>query len=155
MEWSERMNAAISYIEDNLDGEVLTTEAAKRAACSSFHFQRLFFAVLGVTPAEYTRRRRLTLAATELSSGKSKVIDIAMKYGYDSPEAFTRAFRSLHGVTPTAAREPGVTLTAYPRIFFNIKLTGGTDMDYRITEKPAFEVVVKSEKNPERSTRVI
>jgi AraC family transcriptional regulator len=90
MEWPERMNAAIDYIEDNLAGEIDFNEAAKRACCSPFHFQRIFFAVNGVTPAEYARRRRLTLAARELSSGNTKVIDIAMKYGYDSPDAFTR-----------------------------------------------------------------
>jgi AraC family transcriptional regulator len=146
MDWSERMNTAIDYIEENLVGELDINKAAEKAACSTFHFQRMFFAIIGVTPAEYVRRRRLTLAATELSSGREKVIDIAMKYGYDSPDAFTRAFRNVHGVTPTAAREPGVTLTAYPRISFHIELKGGTDMDYKIIEKPAFDVIVKSEK---------
>jgi AraC family transcriptional regulator len=94
---------------------------------------------------EYTRRRRLTLAAMELSSYNTKVIDVATKYGYDSPNAFTRAFRNLHGVTPQAARKPGVTLTAFPRISFHIALIGGNDVDYRIIEKPAFDVMAKSE----------
>ncbi len=142
MEWSDRMNAAVDYIEENLAGEIDFDEAANRALCSTYHFQRMFFAVNGVTPSEYARRRRLTLAARELSSGNTKVIDIAMKYGYDSPNAFTRAFRNMHGVTPQAAREPGVTLTAYPRISFHIELKGGTDMDYKIIEKPAFPVAL-------------
>ena len=142
MEWPERMNAAIDYIEENLAGEIDFNEAAKRACCSTFHFHRVFFAINSLTPAEYTRRRRLTQAARELTSGNTKVIDIAMKYGYDSPDAFTRAFRNLHGVTPTAAREPGVTLTAFPRISFHIELKGGNDMDYRIIEKPAFPIAV-------------
>jgi AraC family transcriptional regulator len=116
------MNTAIDYIEANLAGEIDFNEAARKACCSTFHFQRVFFAINDITPAEYTRRRRLTLAATDLASGNHKIIDIAMKYGYDSPNAFTRAFRNLHGVTPTAAREPGVTLTAYPRISFHIQL---------------------------------
>ena len=146
MEWPERMNAAIDYIEDNLAGEIDFNEAAKIACCSTFHFLRIFFAVNGVTPAEYARRRRLTLAATELSSGNTRVIDIAMKYGYDSPDAFTRAFRNVHGVTPLAAREPGVKLVAFPRISFHIILKGGNDMDYRIIEKPAFDVVGKARK---------
>lgn len=107
MEWSERMNAAIAYIEDNLAGEIDFNEAAKRACCSLFHFQRMFFAIIGVTPAEYARRRRLTLAARELTTNGDKVIDIALKYGYDSPDSFTRAFRNAHGLTPLAAREPG------------------------------------------------
>ncbi len=142
MEWSERMNTAIDYIEENLAGEIDFAEAAKRAFCSTFHFQRMFFALNGVTPAEYARRRRLTLAATEISSNSGKIIDIAMKYGYNSPDAFTRAFRKLHGITPQAAREPGVTLTAFPRISFNIVSNGGKDMDYKIIEKPAFKVGV-------------
>ena len=146
MEWPERMNAAIEYIEDNLAGEIDLNEAAKIACCSTFHFQRIFFAVNGVTPAEYARRRRLTLAATELSSGNTRVIDIALKYGYDSPDAFTRAFRNVHGVTPLAAREPGVKLVAFPRVSFHIVLKGGNDMDYRIIEKPAFDVVGKARK---------
>jgi len=146
MEWSERMNAAIDYIEENLAAEIDFNEAAKRACCSTFHFQRIFFVVTGVTLAEYVRRRRLTQAARELTSGKIKVIDIAMKYGYDSPDAFTRAFRNLHGVTPQAARQPGVTLTAFPRVSFHIALKGGNDMDYRVIEKPAFDVIGKARK---------
>ena len=104
MEWSERMNAAIDYIEENLAGEIDFNVAAEKAACSTFHFHRIFFALNGLTPAEYARRRRLTLAATELTSGNTRVIDIALKYGYESPDAFTRAFRNMHGVTPLVAR---------------------------------------------------
>ena len=146
MEWSERMNAAIGYIEDNLAGEIDFSEAAKKACCSLFHFQRMFFAIIGVTPAEYARRRRLTLAARELTSTNAKVIDISLKYGYDSPDSFTRAFRNVHGVTPQAARGPGVQLTAYPRISFNIELKGGNDVDYQIVEKPAFNIIGRSRK---------
>jgi AraC family transcriptional regulator len=146
MEWSERMNAAIGYIEDNLAGEIDFSEAAKKACCSTFHFLRMFLVINGVTPVEYARRRRLTLAARELSSGNARVIDIAMKYGYDSPDSFTRAFRNMHGVTPQAAREPGVKLVAFPRISFHIMLKGGSDMDYRIIEKPAFDIIGKSRK---------
>jgi len=143
MEWSERMNAAIDYIEENLTGEIDFSIAAEKAACSLFHFQRIFFAVNGMTPAEYARRRRLTRAARELTSSNTKVIDIALKYGYESPDAFTRAFRNVHGVTPQAAREPGVQLMAFPRISFHIILQGGNDMDYRIIEKPAFDIIGK------------
>jgi AraC family transcriptional regulator len=144
MEWSERMNAAIDYIEENLAGEIDFSEAAKRACCSTFHFQRVFFAVNGITPVEYARRRRLTLAARELTSSNSRVIDIAVKYGYDSPDAFTRAFRNVHGVTPQAARKPGVILTSCPRISFHIELKGGNDMDYRIVEKPGLVVAAQT-----------
>ena len=146
MEWSERMNAAIDYIEKNLAGDIDIDEAAKIACCSTYHLQRVFFAVNGLTLSEYIRRRRLTLAARELLSSNTRVIDIALKYGYNSPDSFTRAFRNLQNVTPQAAREPGVQLVAFPRIYFHISLTGGNDMDYRIIEKPAFKVVAKSRK---------
>jgi len=146
MDWSQRMNAAITYIEDNLEREVDFSEAARLACCSLFHFQRMFFAVFEVTPSEYTRLRRLTLAATELLTKNGKVIDIALKYGYDSPEAFTRAFRNVHGINPMAARSSGAKLTAFPRISFYIEITGGKVMDYQIIEKPAFTLVGRSMK---------
>ena len=146
MEWSKRMNAAIDYIEDNLAGEIDFNEAANRACCSLFHFQRIFFAIIGMTPAEYTRRRRLTLAARELTLNNVKVIDIALKYGYDSPVSFARAFRNVHGINPQAARESGAKLAAFPRVSFHIELKGGNDMDYRIIEKPAFNVLGRSRK---------
>jgi AraC family transcriptional regulator len=146
MDWTARMNAAIDYIEDNLEANVDFSQAAAKAACSTFHFQRMFLAVCGITPAEYVRRRRLTLAATGLSRDTSKVIDIALKYGYDSPDAFTRAFKSMHGVTPSAARKSGVKLTAYPRISLQIQFIGGNDMDYRMIETPAFKIAMVSRK---------
>lgn len=146
MEWSERMNAALDYIEANLAGEIDYIKAAEKAFCSLFHFQRMFFAVIGVTPAEYARRRRLTLAARELTSSNTRVIDLAVKYGYDSPDSFARAFRNVHGINPQAARAPGVTLAAFPRVSFNIILKGGIDMDYKIIDKPAFDVVGRGRK---------
>jgi AraC family transcriptional regulator len=146
VEWSERMNAAVDYIEDNLAGEIDFNKAAEKAVCSTFHFQRMFFAINGITPAEYARRRRLTLAARELTTENKKVIDVALKYGYDSPDSFTRAFRNLHGITPQTARQPGVTLAAFPRVSFNVILKGGIDMDYKIIDKPAFDVVGRGRK---------
>lgn len=141
MEWSDRMNSAIDYIESNIDDEISIYVAAKKACCSSFHFQRMFFAIIGITPAEYIRRRRLTLAATELAIGNERVIDIALKYGYESPNAFTRAFRNMHGINPREVRTSGVKLSAYNRVSFRVEIKGGNDMDYRIVEKPAFEIV--------------
>ena len=144
MEWSERMNMAINYIEGNVKNKILISEVAKIANCSSFHFQRMFYAIIGITPAEYIRRRRLTLAASDLAAGNEKVIDIALKYGYESPNAFTRAFRNMHGINPREVRSSEVKLSAYNRVSFHIEIKGGTDMDYRIVEKPAFELVGKS-----------
>ena len=146
MEWPERMNAAVDYIEANLADEIDMEKAARIACCSSFHFRRMFFAFAGETAAEYVRRRRMTLAARELTSIKTKVIDAAVKYGYDSPDAFTRAFRNVHGITPVAALGPVVRLAAHPRISFSRNLAGGDNMDYKIIEKPAFEIIVKARK---------
>ena len=146
MEWSDRMNAAVDYIEDNLAGEIDYREAANRAFCSIYHFYRMFSAMSGITPAEYGRRRRLSLAAMELLSGTSRVIDIAAKYGYESPSAFAKVFRNQHGVTPMAARESGVSLTSYHRISFPIEVKGGINMDYKIIEVPAFSLVGGSTK---------
>ncbi len=144
MEWSDRMNSAIDFIESNIDDEINISEVAEKAYCSSFHFQRMFYAIIGITPAEYIRRRRLTLAAMELAIGNDKVIDIAIKYGYNSPNAFTRAFRNMHGINPREVRTSGVKLSAYNRISFHVEIKGGNDMDYKIVEKPAFELVGKS-----------
>lgn len=144
MEWSDRMNAAINCMEDKLSSDIDFQEAANLACCSLFHFQRMFMVIMNVTPAEYVRKRRLTLAAKDLTSTTEKVIDIALKYGYDSPDSFARAFRNVHGSTPRAARSPGVKLSAFPRVSFHIELKGGVAMDYRIVEKPAFEIVGRS-----------
>ncbi len=146
MEWSDRMNSAIDYIEKNLDDKITINEISKEACCSSFHFQRMFFAIIGITPAEYIRRRRLTLAATELAAGNVKVIDIALRYGYESPNAFTRAFRNMHGINPRDVRTSGGKLSAYNRVSFHVEIKGGNGMDYRIIEKPAFDLVGKSKK---------
>ncbi len=140
------MSAAVDYLERNLDGEIDIARAADIACCSSFYFQRLFLVISGITLAEYIRRRRLTLAATELASGENKIIDIALKYGYDSPDAFTRAFRNMHGITPQAARTPGKKLEAFPRISFQIILKGGSDMEYRIEKKPGFSFAGRTRK---------
>jgi len=144
VEWLERMNRAVEVMEGCLEGG-FDVDAAARAACSStFHFQRLFHVITGVTVSEYLRRRRLTLAAQELASGHGRVIDTALKYGYDTPESFSKAFRKMHGVSPTAARKAGVRLKAFPRLSFQVYLKGERDMDYRIVEKGAFKVVGKS-----------
>jgi len=141
MEWLERMNRAIDYIEENLTGEIELREVAKRACCSSYQFQRMFSFITDVTLAEYIRRRRLTLAALELQhGGTEKVIDVALKYGYESPVSFARAFHALHGITPAMARLEGNALKAYPRLSFFITIKGAEAMNYRIETKKSFEV---------------
>ncbi|MDR6227513.1 AraC family transcriptional regulator [Desmospora profundinema] len=141
MDWLERMNGALSYIEENLTNDIDYREVARIACCSEYHFKRMFSFIAGVTLSEYIRCRRLTLAAFDLKNTHVKVIDVAIQYGYNSPDAFSRAFRSLHGVTPTAARNNGHLLKAYPPITFQLSIRGGTVMNYRIEEKDAFQVV--------------
>lgn len=156
MDWIRRMNGAISYIEENLTNEIDHTEVAKIACCSVHHFQRMFSFIADVPLSEYIRRRRLTLAAFELQTTDVKVLDVSLKYGYDSPEAFTRAFQILHGVTPTAARKTGVQLKAYPRMTFTISMKGDVGMNYRIERLGAFSAVgFKEQVNTKEAFNVI
>ncbi len=143
LEWVKRMMDALGYMENKMDENLETEDIAKVACCSSFHFQRMFHMLTGVSVAEYIRKRRLTLAAQEISISSIKIIDIALKYGYDSPEAFCKAFKKLHGITPTATRQPGTALKAFPRISFHLSLKGDQEMNYKIIEKEAFNVVGK------------
>ena len=139
MDWLENMNNAVKYIEDNLDGEIDYVKAAQYACCSAYNFQRIFSFITGISAAEYIRRRRLTLAAFEFQTTNVKVIDTALKYGYDSPESFTRAFQAMHGVTPSALRDRDVVVKAYPKISFQFTIKGDSEMNYKITNKPAFQ----------------
>ncbi len=140
MDWLERMNGAMDYIEGRLASDIDYEAAARIACCSSYHFQRMFSFITDVPLSEYIRRRRLTLAAFELQENGARVIDVALKYGYDSPNSFTRAFQSLHGVTPSSARDRGVQLKAYPRMSFHISIKGDVEMNYKIEQKAAFKV---------------
>jgi len=139
MDWLEKFNAVIDYIEGNLESEIEYAALASLACCSEFHFSRMFSSIVGISLSEYIRRRRLTKAAFEIQKGDQKVIDISLKYGYESPDAFTRAFRLLHGVTPVSAKENGINLKAYPRISLQLTIRGDIEMDYRI-ENIDFEV---------------
>lgn len=143
MSWSERMNLAIEYIEENLDGEIGIEDAAKIACCSKYHFHRMFFASFNVTFSEYLRKRRLTLAAVDIVSGEARIVDVALKYGYDSPNAFTRAFRNMHGFNPSKAYSSPVSFASYSRVFLPLETTGAESMDYRIVKIPSFKVVGK------------
>ena len=142
MEWLSKMNDALEYIESNLDDDTSYDRAAQIARCSVYHFQRMFSYITNVPLSEYIRRRRLTMAALELQTSdvkvKVKVIDLAMKFGYESSEAFSRAFKNLHGITPASARASGVSLKLFPRISFSITIKGDTEMNYRIESKEAF-----------------
>lgn len=140
MEWIERLNAAIQYIEKHINEKIDYDELAKIACCSSYHFQRMFSYMAGVTLAEYIRRRRMSLAAVDLQNG-SRVIDISLKYGYESPTAFNRAFQGIHGIAPSQVKKEGITLKSFSPISFTISIKGDTEMNYRIESKKAFRIV--------------
>ncbi|MGX1541231.1 AraC family transcriptional regulator [Streptomyces adustus] len=137
----ERLNQALDHLEACLDGEVDMAEVARIAAVSEYHFRRLFSALAGMPLPLYVRRRRMTLAGAEVLAGEPTLLDIAVRYGYGSGEAFARAFRSVHGVGPGEARRTGAVLTAQPRMSFRVVVEGSTAMRYRIVEKEAFRVV--------------
>lgn len=140
MDWLKNWNQAMDYLEENLDGEIQMEELGRLAGCSAYHFQRMFSYLAGVPLKEYIRRRRMTRAAADLRTGE-RVLDVALRYGYDSPTAFNRAFQAIHGVAPSLAREDGVKLKAFPRIRFKFVLKGDTEMEYQIVRREAFRIV--------------
>ncbi len=141
MGWIEGISDAINYIEDNITEEPTIENVAKQAFVSSFYFQKGFAMLCGFTVGEYIRQRRLTLAGSELVSTDRKIIDIALKYGYDSPDSFTKAFLRFHGVTPTAVRKDGAMLKSFAPLKIKFSLEGGFIMDYKIIVKEAFTVM--------------
>lgn len=147
MDWIIGIQRAIDYVEEHIAEEIDYEEAAKRAYSSSFHFQRTFAIICGFTLGEYIRNRRLSLAGEELIDGKSKVIDVALKYGYETPESFSRAFARFHGVPPSRAGK-GAVLKSFSRLFVKLILSGGTTMNYRIERAEAFDLLVKRRRFP-------
>ncbi|MBD5113998.1 MAG: AraC family transcriptional regulator [Ruminococcaceae bacterium] len=141
---AEGIQNAVQYIEDNLTEELNIDDIAIKAYVSSFHFQRIFSALCGFTVGEYIRGRRLSAAAQELSRSDAKVIDIALKYGYESHDSFTRAFTKFHGVSPSAAKENGAQLKSFAPLKIKLTLEGGTIMEYKIVKKAAFTVIGRS-----------
>lgn len=131
MEWVVGIQRAIDYIEDHITEELDYEEIARTGFSSSYHFQRVFSILCGYTLGEYIRSRRMELAADKI-----RVIDAAVKYRYESPDSFAKAFARFHGITPSAAREPGARLRSFTRLSIRISLEGGGSMDYRIEEKP-------------------
>jgi len=141
MEWITGIQNAINYIEDHITEPVDYEELGRVSFSSPFHFQRVFSILCGYTVGEYVRSRRLSLAGTELAAGREKVIDVAAKYGYDSPDAFARAFQKFHGLNPSQARGNGAKLKVFSRLSIKITLEGGITMNYRIEEKKELKLV--------------
>ena len=142
MNWIQGIQRAIDYVEANITEEIDFEEVAKQAYASSFHFQRVFGILCGFTLGDYIRMRRLSLAGEELPKGNAKIIEVAFKYGYDTPESFTRAFTRFHGITPGEAKRGG-SVKFFTPLSVKLTLTGGSKMDYRIEKRDAFQVVCK------------
>lgn len=143
MEWVDKMNQAISYVENHLCEEIDTAEISHIMACPFVIFQRYFVQITGIPLSEYIRRRKLTCAAYELQSTNEKVIDIAYKYGYESPDSFSFAFKRMHGVAPNMARKLETNLKFYSRLNFTLVIRGVFEMNYQVVEKKAFTVIGK------------
>lgn len=140
MEWIARLNQAVRCLEDHLTEETDYERLGRIACCSAYHFQRMFAYMAGIPLSEYIRRRRMSLAAVDLQGG-ARVIDVAAKYGYRSPTAFNRAFRSVHGVAPSAVRSGKAYVKSFPPLSFSIVVKGVEALEYRIETKGAFRIV--------------
>jgi len=137
----ECIGEAINYIEDNITQELTIESIAKKALISPFYFQKGFAMLCGFSVSEYIRCRRLALAGSELVATDEKIIDIAIKYGYDSPDSFTKSFTRFHGATPTAVRKSGAMVKSFAPLKIKFALEGGYSMDYKIVEKDTFTVI--------------
>lgn len=141
MEWTKSISSAISYIEDNITQDLTIEDIASKVSLSPFYFQKGFTLLCGFTIGEYIRKRRLTLAGSELVSSDDKIIDIALKYGYDSPDSFTKAFTRFHGATPTSVRKGEAMIKSFASLKIKLTLEGGYTMDYKIIKKDQFTII--------------
>lgn len=141
MNWTEKMNAAIAYIEQHIVDALNTEEIAEAADCSAYHFQRMFAYTTGIPLSEYIRRRKMSLAVVDLKRDDMKIIDVALKYGYNSPTAFNRAFQSVHGIAPSLVKQEGASVKSYAPLSFQMVIKGAESLDFKIETKEAFRVV--------------
>ncbi len=146
MNWIESITKAIDYIEENLDKEILIKDISGYVNISPFYFQKGFSMLCGLSIGDYIRQRKLAQAASEIVSTNEKIIDIALKYGYDSPDSFTKAFTRFHGVTPTFARKNGAPIKSFAPLRISFTLKGGYTMEYKIAKKDAFTIIGNSKK---------
>lgn len=146
MDFLQNLQKAINYIEEHLLEAITYKDIAKYVYMSNYYFHKTFRLITGMTVNEYIRGRRLSMAGQELSLSEAKVIDIALKYGYDSPESFSKAFMRFHGITPSNARRMGTKLKSFNRLSVKIVVEGGSIMDYRIEKKDSFRLLTKVKK---------
>ncbi|GLZ30236.1 AraC family transcriptional regulator [Lentzea sp. NBRC 105346] len=144
----DRLNQAMDHIERHLDAEIDVAELARIAVTSEYHFRRMFSALAGMPLSEYIRRRRLTVAGAAVLAGQETLLDIAVRFGYGSGEAFARAFKAVHGVGPGEARQTGAALRSQPRMSFRLIVEGNSSMRYRIVEKDQFNLVGRKARVP-------
>ncbi|MFD7786008.1 GyrI-like domain-containing protein [Streptomyces nojiriensis] len=144
----DRLNQAMEHIEHRLDQPIEAADLARIAVTSEYHFRRLFSALAGIPLSEYIRRRRLTVAGAEVLGGERTLLEIAVRYGYTSGEAFARAFRVMHGVGPGEARRTGATLRSQPRMSFRLIVEGSSSMEYKVVEKGEFRVIGRKARVP-------
>ena len=148
MEWMAIIGNSIQYIEDHITEDITVEDVAKCVGVSPSYFQKGFAMLCGFSVSEYIRNRRLALAGNDLLVTQEKIIDIAMKYGYDSPDSFTKAFTRFHGVTPTSVRRGAVLLKSFAPLKLKISLEGGYLMDYKIVRKEEFTVIANAKTFP-------
>jgi len=141
MDWLKNMNNIITHIEENLTQPIKYETLSRIAGCSVYEFSRIFSFMADISLSEYIRRRRLSQAVFDIQNSNEKIIDIALKYCYESPATFTRAFKELHGTTPTSARKKSVTFKTYPPIAFALTIKGVDEMQFRIEKTSTFEIM--------------
>jgi len=141
MDWLKGMNNVVEHIEGNLTQPIQYESLSRIVGCSVYEFSRIFSFMARMSISEYIRRRRLSQAVFDIQDGSEKIIDIALKYCYESPTAFTRAFKELHGTTPLSARKLGISLKTYPPISFLLTIKGVNEMDFRIEKMDSFKIM--------------
>ncbi len=142
MEWIQSLNKAIDYIEDHLLESFSINDVALKVHISTYHFQRIFSVLTGISMGEYIRNRRLSLAGQAMTQKGAKVLDVALTYGYENAESFSKAFERFHGIKPSQAKKQGALLKSYNRMLIKLAIEGGNILEYRIEKKPAFKVVL-------------
>ena len=140
MDWLNGMNRVMGYIEDHLTERLNLESLARMVGCSVYEFSRIFSFLTGMSVSEYIRRRRLSQAVFDIQGGQGKIVDIALKYGYESPASFTRAFKELHGTTPLSARGTGISLKTYPPMSFSLTMKGAESLKFRIEKRESFQI---------------
>lgn len=146
MEWVEAISEAVRYIESHITEDITVNDVADHVNISPFYFQKGFSILCGYSIMEYVRNRRMALAGEELVASDITVMELAMKYGYDSPDSFTKAFSRFHGNTPLAVRKNKAMIKIFVPLKLTISLKGGYIMDYRIAKKETFTVLCASKK---------